>query len=90
MSAYSSPLSFSRSTAAVVGWGHGAAGGRHWAVGIAVWTAVAVATMAAWFAVATWYLLIFTAFGLWVIPYRLIRRGQRRRKDVARVVTGRD
>ena len=35
----------------------------------------------AWVGVSGWYLI----FGLWVVPYRLIRRGQRKRKlDEAR------
>ena len=31
----------------------------------------------AWLVVAAWYVF----FGIWLIPYRILRRGQRRRKQ---------
>ena len=34
----------------------------------------------AWIAVTVWYTLMFVALGLLFIPYRLIRRGNRKRK----------
>ena len=36
-----------------------------------------------WSLVATWYMLLFFTVGLLFVPYRMIRRGQRRRDDVA-------
>jgi Flp pilus assembly protein TadB len=40
-------------------------------------TALAVVLIAvAWIVVLSWYLF----FGVWLVPYRLVRRGQRRRK----------
>jgi len=39
-------------------------------------TGVILLTLAWWAAVLCWY----AVFGLWLVPYRLIRRGERRRK----------
>lgn len=44
------------------------------------WMPLAVLLVAlAWIVVAGWYVVVFGLFGLLTIPYRLIRRGQRRR-----------
>lgn len=37
--------------------------------------------MFAWMFVACWYFVIYVLFGLWFIPYRLLRRGSRKRKQ---------
>ena len=37
--------------------------------------------MFAWTFVACWYFVIYVLFGLWFIPYRLLRRGSRKRKQ---------
>lgn len=42
----------------------------------AAWAVVAVLILAAWMVVLCWYL----AFGLLLVPYRVVRRGQRNRK----------
>lgn len=42
------------------------------------WVVVAVAVAAAWVWVAVWYCVIFGLFGVFVIPFRLFRRGQRK------------
>jgi Flp pilus assembly protein TadB len=34
----------------------------------------------AWVVVTAWYILMYVVFGLLFIPYRLIRRGNRKRK----------
>jgi hypothetical protein len=44
-----------------------------------VWLLGAYLLLAVWFAVACWYVIIFGVFGLFVIPWRIFRRGQRRR-----------
>jgi hypothetical protein len=44
------------------------------------WTGVILGIMLAWTAILCWYLV----FGLMVAPYRIMRRGQRRRKIDAR------
>lgn len=45
-------------------------------VGILLLTAGLLTVAAWWVAVICWYLF----FGLWLVPYRLIRRGSRKRK----------
>ena len=35
----------------------------------------------AWMFVVCWYFVIYVLFGLWFIPYRLLRRGSRKRKQ---------
>src|SRR3989344_2497153 len=37
--------------------------------------------MFAWTFVACWYFVIYVLFGFWFIPYRLLRRGSRKRKQ---------
>jgi hypothetical protein len=49
-----------------------------WALGIAV----AMLLMLVWAFVLCWYLI----WGLWLVPYRLIRRGQRRDKAMTRAL----
>ena len=40
-----------------------------------------VLIMGAWVFVACWYFIIYVLFGIWFIPYRLLRRGSRKRKQ---------
>ena len=40
-----------------------------------------ILVMFAWVFVACWYFVIYVLFGLWFIPYRLLRRGSRKRKQ---------
>ncbi|HVB77453.1 MAG TPA: hypothetical protein VNI34_06595 [Candidatus Nitrosotalea sp.] len=42
------------------------------------WAVVVVAIAAAWSGVAAWYCVIFGVFGVFVIPFRLFRRAQRK------------
>ena len=51
---------------------------RGWATFFAGLGAVLLIVLA-WGFVVTWYTLALMAVGLWIVPYRLIRRGQRRR-----------
>lgn len=37
--------------------------------------------MLTWMFVVCWYFVIYVLFGLWFIPYRLLRRGSRKRKQ---------
>lgn len=73
----SAPMSFAG--AAVRAWKltvYPRGGGWLIAARAAVITGVILLILAWWAAVACWYLI----FGLWLVPYRLIRRGERRRK----------
>lgn len=37
--------------------------------------------LCAWVFVACWYFVMYIVLGLWFIPYRLLRRGSRKRKQ---------
>lgn len=53
--------------------------GRGWGAGllkVLLYTGVILGIVIAWTVVLAWYLL----WGIWLIPYRLIRRGQRKRR----------
>lgn len=52
---------------------------------IAAWTAVALGLLVVWAFLVVWYVLIFGVFGLFVVPYRLIRRSQRKSAQIQRV-----
>lgn len=83
---YASPLSFSGSGSRLTTWGKRASLNRPPWIQISIWILVVSAITVVWALVFSWYVLIYTMFGLWVIPYRLIRRGQRRRKAQAKAI----
>ena len=66
---YASPLSFVGSTRRLIG----LARRQPW-----LWPIVLVAIPAAWLFLVVWYVIVFGLFGLVTIPFRLIRRGQRK------------
>ena len=78
---YASPMSYAGSTKRMLAW---ARQDRSTGAQIAVWTAVIVGLLIVWAFLAAWYVLIFGLFGLFVIPYRLIRRSQRKSAQVQR------
>jgi len=43
---------------------------------VVVWILTAVLIATVWMLVLVWYM----TWGLWLVPYRIIRRGQRKRK----------
>jgi Flp pilus assembly protein TadB len=51
-----------------------------WFIAAGLACILAVVIVALWAGVTLWYILIFGVFGLFVIPFRLIRRGQRGRR----------
>jgi hypothetical protein len=66
------PMSFSGSAQRAWRLRRGTTGGR-----LALMTALAVLLLAVWWpAIAIWYLV----FGIFLVPYRLLRRGSRKRK----------
>lgn len=81
---YASPMSFTRSTKSTVVWARRTLDRNPapW-FRIIVGTGVVLILALMWSFLVMWYMLAFFFFGLWVIPFRLIRRGQRRRNDVA-------
>ncbi len=58
--------------------------GPRW-VSLTVMTAVTIlVTLVWWVAVGVWYFVIFVLFGILFLPYRILRRGARKRKVEAR------
>jgi uncharacterized protein (DUF58 family) len=54
------------------------AGQRSPAYDVLVWIVAITALIAVWSFLVVWYFVIFVVFGVFVIPYRLIRRSQRK------------
>lgn len=79
---YASPMSYVGATRRMLVWAQ--RDRATWAE-IAAWTAVALGLVLVWALLGVWYVLIFGLFGLFVIPYRLVRRSQRKSAQVQRV-----
>jgi hypothetical protein len=74
----SAPMSFAGSLARTQNWlWHDK---EIWFKAAVGWWAVALVVMAWWTMILMWYLV----FGLFLVPYRLIRRGSRKQKVQAR------
>jgi len=74
---YASPLSYVGSTRRIVAWARELAA-RSPSYAILGWCAAMVALLAVWAFLLFWYFVIFFLFGIFVIPYRLVRRSQRK------------
>jgi len=74
---YASPLSFVGSTRRVISWTKGVTE-RNPAMGTVAWIAGGIFLIFAWFFIAWWYFFVYFLFGIFVIPYRLVRRSQRK------------
>jgi hypothetical protein len=66
---YAAPMSFVGATRRLLGWGRGNP------VKLA---AAVVAVPISWMVVAVWYVVVFGLFAIITIPFRLIRRSQRK------------
>lgn len=76
---YSAPLSYVGSLRRLTSWG----GRFHGWPAVGTWTLVVFALAAMWTVVTAWYLLTFGLLWFFVIPFRLMRRSQRRREHLA-------
>lgn len=74
---YSSPLSFVGSTRRLGGWA-AKTSKRSPSIGALAWVVAALAMLVAWWFILIWYFIIFGLFGVFVIPYRLVRRSSRK------------
>jgi hypothetical protein len=74
---YASPLSFVGSTRRLGSWASKTSK-RNPSLGVLAWVVAALAMLVAWTIVLFWYFIIFGLFGVFVIPYRLIRRSSRK------------
>jgi hypothetical protein len=80
---YAAPLSFVGSARRIFGWASGMAK-RTGAPAVLLWAMATVATAVAWMFVLGWYVVIFGLFGIFTLPYRLVRRSQRKNLHVQR------
>lgn len=78
---YSSPMSYIGSTRRIVAWSRKLAE-RSPAFAVLGWILGIVAMLFMWSFLLFWYVVIFFLFGIFVIPYRLIRRSQRKNLHV--------
>lgn len=74
---YAAPLSFVGSTSRIVDWARSAAQ-RNPRAAVPIWILASLGMIVAWAVVACWYVIIFGLFGVFVIPWRLMRRGNRK------------
>ena len=74
---YSAPLSFVGSARRILRWTKGALE-RNPHLRVPLWILTVLALLVSWAFVFCWYVIIFGLFGIFVIPYRLIRRSQRK------------
>jgi hypothetical protein len=74
---YASPLSFVGSTRRLGAWATKTSQ-RNPSIKVAAWAAAVLAMIVAWWVVLMWYFVIFVLFGIFVIPYRLMRRSSRK------------
>lgn len=82
---YASPLSFVGSARRIIAWAT-KAGQRSPMFSAIAWVLAVIAILFAWAFVAVWYLIIFGLFGIFMFPYRLIRRGSRKSLHMQRTM----
>jgi type II secretory pathway pseudopilin PulG len=78
---YASPMSYVGSTRRIVAWASKLAK-RSPAYAFLGWAAAVVAMLFMWSFLLVWYFIVFGLFGLLMIPWRLIRRSQRKNLHV--------
>jgi membrane glycosyltransferase len=74
---YAAPLSFVGSTRRIVAWSRGAIE-RNPHMRAPLWIMTVSALLVSWAVVFCWYAVVFGLFGILMIPYRLVRRSQRK------------
>jgi hypothetical protein len=80
---YAAPLSFVGSTRRILGWARNTAQ-RSPLIATLAWISAVLFTLLAWTFILCWYLVIFGLFGIFVIPFRLMRRSSRKNLHVQR------
>ena len=71
---YSAPMSFTGATKRILNWAVGSIGKR-----ITAWIALPFV----WVFLVLWYIIVLGIFGIFTIPFRLIRRSQRKSNAIA-------
>jgi hypothetical protein len=80
---YASPMSYVGSTRRIVAWAK-KAGVRNAGIAVLVWSAAVLAMLFMWTFLLFWYFIAFGLFGVFVFPFRAIRRSQRKSQHVQR------
>jgi hypothetical protein len=78
---YASPMSYVGSTRRILAWSSKLAK-RSPSFAVLGWTAGVLAMLFMWTFLLFWYLIVFGLFGILMIPWRLIRRSQRKNLHV--------
>ena len=74
---YASPMSYIGSTRRILAWAKKTSE-RSPSMMVVVWVAAAFAFLFMWSFLVIWYFIVFVLFGIFMIPYRLVRRSQRK------------
>jgi hypothetical protein len=74
---YASPMSYVGSTRRIVAWAMSMSK-RNPGLAVLGWVLAVLTLLIAWAVIGVWYVLIFGVFGIFMFPYRLIRRSQRK------------
>ncbi len=80
---YASPMSYVGSTRRIVAWAK-KAGTRNGGLAVLVWSLAILAMVSMWSFLVFWYFIAFGLFGVFVFPFRAIRRSQRKSHHVQR------
>jgi len=80
---YSAPLSYVGSTRRLIAWAAKAAK-RSPVFALLAWTLAVITMLLAWAFVTCWYVVVFGLFGIFMIPYRLVRRSSRKSQHIQR------
>jgi hypothetical protein len=80
---YAAPLSFMGSGRRIVAWAK-KIGSRSPGLRVMAWVGAVLAILVTWAFVTLWYFVVFGLFGILMIPYRLVRRSQRKSLHVQR------
>ncbi len=80
---YASPMSYVGSTRRIMAWAK-KAGVRNAGLAVLVWVVAIFSMLLMWSFLLFWYLFIFGLFGIFVFPFRAIRRSQRKSQHIQR------
>lgn len=80
---YASPMSYVGSTRRIAAWAK-KAGVRNAGIAVVVWIVAVLAMLCTWAFLLFWYSIIFGLFGVFVLPFRAIRRSQRKSQHIQR------
>ena len=80
---YASPMSYVGSTRRILAWAK-KAGVRNAGLAVLVWVVAIFSMVLIWAFLLLWYFIIFGLFGIFVFPFRSVRRSQRKSEHIQR------